>query len=132
MKYFLLVCAMVALTSCSNQVESSICTKDCTTILTAEEQGYPLYIYEEDKNPEATLTGAVKYEFLKIRFSRSVFNPDTMQYEDMYSYQVVEWPYYRYRITFQSGSVGYYYNQPHIDWPTELLLDEKNIKNIVE
>ena len=143
MKYILLVGAILFLSSCSStndEAQASLDKYDKMMFdsmdssrweaLSPEEQGFPLYIYEEDKTPEATLTGAVKYELLKMRFSRDVFNPDAMQYEKDYSYQVVEWPYYKYRVTFDSGSVGYYYNQPHVDWPTELLIDDENTKNI--
>lgn len=92
---------------------------------------YAEYKYEEYPKEDmiANLTWAIKYEMLKQKYSRSVFNPDTMEYETEVYYAWHKAPYFRYRVTFDSGSVWYYYEQPYIQWWAELLLDEENIKN---
>mgnify|MGYP006344939647 FL=1 len=127
MKYLLLLIPFL-LVSCW-QKYSDICTVDCVTI--QEEQGYHKYIYDEypEEDMIATLSGAIKYEILKKRFTREVFNPEIMDFEQEEYYAWVDAPYFKYRVTFDSGSVWYYYEQPYIQWGADLLLDEDNIKN---
>lgn len=118
MKYLLLLIPFL-LTSCSDHEIKEV------------HYSYPEYKYEEFPPLEmyATLTWAVKYEILQQKYSRDIFNPDTMKYETEVYYAWHNPPYFKYRVTFDSWSVWYYYEQTYIQWWSELLIDNDNIKN---
>ena len=90
------------------------------------------YIEQTVEQMEATLTGAVKYEML-VKKEVSIeekFDPISMEMKKVAvdDYYGVGAPYWKYRITFADGKVWYFYNQGHIDSPTELLVDEDVLK----
>ena len=100
-----------------------------TTTITPEEQGYPEYIFQEEKiedmttyliNEVAPIEWAVKYEALKKRVPvhYKQFNTTTMEVRDIDSFEYVnniDWE-FRYKVTNNSGEINFYKIKYIIEW----------------
>lgn len=128
MKYILLV-SILLLTSCSNNeqfISEELYKKYINN--TIDEYYPPEFKYKATNELQdiwVSLSWAVKYEVLLHKETKKVFDSNAMKYIDKVVYYHSDEMYPKYRVTFSSWSVWYYYLQPYIQWWYDLLPDNE-------